>query len=76
MKPVPVPSPETRARIRAMAERALTADEVREALAIPLGEAEREEAVSLIRWFRRRYPTPGARLAYARRAFRRWRAGA
>ena len=31
------------------------------------------EARSLIRWFRRRYPTPGARLAYVRRAYRRLR---
>ena len=39
-----------------------------------LGEAEEEESRSLIRWFRRRYPTPAERLAYARRAYRRWTA--
>jgi hypothetical protein len=39
---------------------------------VPLGEAEEEESRSLIRWFRRRYPTPAARLAYARSAYRRW----
>jgi hypothetical protein len=55
-----------------LAERRLTAEEVCEALATPLGEQEREESVSLIRWFLRRYPTPGERLAYARRAYRRW----
>jgi hypothetical protein len=49
----------------------LSADEVRAALAVPLGEAEEEEARSLIRWFRR-YPMPADRLAYIRRAYRRW----
>jgi hypothetical protein len=43
---------------------------------VPLGEDEEEESRSLIRWFRRRYPTPAERLAYARRAYRRWRAAA
>jgi hypothetical protein len=41
-------------------------------LAVPIGDAEAEEALSLIRWFRRRYPTPAERLAYCRRAYRRW----
>jgi hypothetical protein len=66
------PTPEALARIRAIAERTLTVEEVRAALAVPIGEAEADEARSLIRWFRRRYPTPAARLAYARRAYRRW----
>jgi hypothetical protein len=60
------------ARVRALCERSLSAEEARAALAVPLGEAEEEESRSLIRWFRRRYPTPAARLAYARRAYRRW----
>jgi hypothetical protein len=68
------PSPAALARVRALAERRLSAAEVRAALAVPLGEAERDEARSLIRWFRRRYPTPAERLAYARRAYRRWQA--
>ncbi len=72
MKPWPTPTPEAIARIRAMSERVLSPDEVRAALAVPLGEAEEEEARSLIRWFRRRYKTPGERLAYVRRAYRRW----
>ena len=55
-------------------ERVLGAEELRAALAVPLGEAEAEEARSLIRWFRRRYPTPADRLAYARRAYRSWAA--
>jgi hypothetical protein len=38
------------------------------------GRPKEEGSRSLIRWFRRRYPTPAARLAYARRAYRRWAA--
>jgi len=68
------PDPAALARIRALAERQLSPEEVRAALAVPLGEAEEQESRSLIRWFRRRYPTPAARLAYARRAYRRWAA--
>lgn len=74
MTPAVTPTPEALARIRALSERILSAEDVRAALAVPLGEAEEEEARSLIRWFRRRYPTPGERLAYVRRAYRRWRA--
>lgn len=74
MKPLDKPSPEALARVRALAERRLSPEEVRAALAVPLGRAEEEESRSLIRWFRRRYPTPAARLAYARRAYRRWAA--
>jgi hypothetical protein len=59
-----------------LVERQLGPEEVRAALAQPLGEAEEEESRSLIRWFCRRYPTPAERLAYARRAYRRWRAAA
>jgi len=63
-------------RIRALAERQLSADDVRAALAVPLGELEEEESRALIRWFRRRYPTPAERLAYVRKAYRRWQAAA
>jgi hypothetical protein len=59
-------------RVLALAERQLSPEEVRAALAVPLGEDEEDESRSLIRWFRRRYPTPADRLAYARRAYRRW----
>ena len=64
--------PEAAARVRAYAERRLTAEEVRAQLAVPIGEQEREEAVALIRWFRRRYPDPLSRLAFVRRAWARW----
>lgn len=68
------PSPEAVARIRALSERQLSAEEVQEAKQTPIGEAEREEILALIAWFRRSYPTPADRLAYVRRAYRRWQA--
>ena len=68
----PKPSTEVLARIRALTERQLSAEEVEAALRIPIDEAEREQIRSLIAWFRRRYPTPADRLAYVRRAYRRW----
>jgi hypothetical protein len=74
MRPLAPPSPAALARVRALSERRLSPEEVRAALAQPLGEAEEEESRSLIRWFRRRYPTPAERLAYGRRAYRRWQA--
>ncbi len=33
---------------------------------------EAEEALGLIRWFMRRYPTPKERLDFARRTFEQW----
>lgn len=74
MKPVSAPAEESLARVRALTERTLSAEELRTALAVPVGEAELAETLSLIRWFRRRYPTPADRLAYVRRAYRRWAA--
>ncbi len=35
-------------------------------------EEEQQEAMELIRWFVRRYPTPKERLAFARRTFEQW----
>jgi hypothetical protein len=72
VKPLEKPSAAALARVADLAERRLSAEEARAALAVPLGEAEEAESRSLIRWFRRRYPTPAARLAYARKAYRRW----
>lgn len=50
-----------------------TAAEVRRALEQPISAEEREEVLSLVRWFTRRYPTPADRLAYVRQAYARWR---
>lgn len=71
-RPMFKPDKELLARIRADSERRLTAEEVRERLAIPISDQERAETVALIRWFCRRYPTPGERLAAARRLYRQW----
>ena len=54
------------------AERTLSADELTQALRQPVTESERAEVLSLVAWFRRRYPTPADRLAYVRRAYERW----
>ena len=68
------PSRAALARVRALAERRLDVEDFRAALATPLTDAEFDESRSLIRWFRRRYATPAERLAYVRRAYRRWAA--
>jgi hypothetical protein len=65
-------SPEASARIRALTERRLTPEEVNAALRVPISADEREGILLLLAWFRRRYPTPAERLAYVRRAYRRW----
>ena len=66
------PRPEAVARVRALAERRLTAEEIAQYEAMPPSAEERAEARALIAWFRRRYPTPRERLAYARGAYARW----
>lgn len=60
-------------RVRELFERRVSADEVRGALERPVSEEERDEVLSLVRWFRRRYPTGADRLAYVRHAYSRWR---
>jgi hypothetical protein len=57
---------EARERIRRLSERRLSAEELEAYVSAPMSDAEREEIVALIRWFRRRYPTVGERLAYVR----------
>ena len=54
-------------KIDALQERRLTPAEVRAYLDAPTSDAERESVLELARWFRRRYPTPLERLAYATR---------
>lgn len=66
------PSPEAIAHANALANRTLTQEERAAAEAIPISLEEREETLSLVRWFCRRYPTPAERLAYVRRAYARW----
>lgn len=52
--------------------RALEPAEARKYLEAPITQAERDEVLALVAWFRRRYPTPAERLAYVRRAYARW----
>jgi hypothetical protein len=59
-------------RLAAEIDRQVTLDELRSALERPVTAREREDFQSLVRWFRRRYPTGADRLAYVRRAFARW----
>ena len=59
--------------LAALHNRRLPPDEARAYLDAPLSDAELEEMRALTAWFRRRYPTPLERLAYARRAYARWK---
>jgi len=58
--------------VQLFAERRLSPLEAREYLETPISDSERAEVLALVRWFRRRYPTPLDRLAYVRRAYARW----
>jgi hypothetical protein len=69
------PDPEAVARVRALAERRMSAEEFEAYVQAPMSDAEREEILASIAWFMRRYPTPGARLAAARRAYTQWAKG-
>lgn len=73
-QPVPFqrPSAETLACVRELAERRLTRAEFDAYVNAPMTPAEAEGIRELVDWFTRRYPTPGERLAYARRAYARW----
>jgi hypothetical protein len=59
--------------LRDLIDRRVSVAELRQALERPLGEDEREDVLSLARWFRRRYPSGAERLAYVRQAYARWR---
>lgn len=59
-------------RLASLAEQTLPAEEFLRRAAEPPPAEEQRELLQLIRWFRRRYPTPRARLAYARRKQREW----
>ena len=71
-RPYPAVTDELRARMAAMAEEPIDPAQWRARAAIPISDEEREETLALVRWFCRRYPTADDRLAYVRRAYRRW----
>jgi hypothetical protein len=68
-----LPSPEDVARVREAAERPLSREEFLAWINTPMGDEEKEEALSLINWFTRHYPTPAERLAYVRRIAPCWK---
>jgi hypothetical protein len=53
-------------------DRVVTLEELHDVLERPISTADRDEVVSLFRWFTTRYPSPEARLAYVRQAYARW----
>lgn len=59
--------PDAVAEVRALANRRLSPEEFAAWADGPIPADEMAENMALIRWFRRRYPTPAARLRYARR---------
>ena len=65
-------SPEARAKLAALTDRHLSEEEWRAQMAIPLASEEIENTLALVHWFRGRYPDVASRLAYARRAYKRW----
>ena len=73
--PLDRPSPEALARVRELAERRLSAEEFDAYVRAPMSDAEREEILASVAWFMKRYPTPGERLAAARRAYAQWAKG-
>jgi hypothetical protein len=62
--------------MREVAQRRLPPEDFERITSAPLSEKEREGILELLAWFRRRYPSPGERLAYARRAYARWKQAA
>lgn len=69
------PDPEALARVHALAERRLSPEDFEAYVRAPMSDAEREEILASCAWFVRRYPTPGERLAAARRAAAQWTKG-
>jgi hypothetical protein len=67
---------EAAGRVASLVDRRVSPTELREAIEQPLTDEEREQILSLSRWFCRRYPTPPERLAYVRQAYRRWQRSA
>lgn len=65
---------EERAMLQALDEAPLPPEEFMRQVCAPMSDAERDEVAALAAWFLRRYPTGSERLAYVRRAWRRWTA--
>ena len=61
-----------REEFSSFSDRRLDPAEARAYLDAPVTDAERDEVLALVHWFKRRYATPLDRLAYVRRAYARW----
>jgi hypothetical protein len=72
-RPFVPPSPGDVARAREYAERRLSPEEFDAYVNAPMSREELEGIWESIDWFTRRYPTVLERLAYARRAYARWK---
>ena len=70
-----LPDAEAVARVHALAERRLSPEEFEAYVRAPMSDAERDEILASVAWFMKRYPTPGERLAAARRAYKQWAKG-
>ena len=70
MSPRPIPKP-----LPVCARLPSDAEEFDAYVRAPMSDAEREAILESIAWFMRRYPTPGERLAAARRAYAQWAKG-
>lgn len=64
---------EERARLTALHEAPTDVAEFVRRSDAPLTDEELAATRALVAWFTRRYPTGAERLAYARRAYARWR---
>ena len=62
----PILTAEERAELEAWEERALSPEEFEARVRAPWTEEEAAAFDDLVRWFNRRYPTPGERLAATR----------
>ena len=69
-------TPSLREQVAALVGREVSVEELRAAIRTPIAPSEREELLSLVRWFTRRYPTAAERLANMRASYRRWTARA
>jgi hypothetical protein len=71
-EPVNLSAAEALARVRELSERRLSEEEFNAYVDAPMSKDELEELLASIAWFIKRYPTPGERLAAARRATAQW----
>ncbi len=62
----------THPELTRLIDRRVSPEELREALERPIGADEREDVLSLTRWFGARYRSAEERLGYVKQAYARW----